>query len=75
MELTIEILEEAISKLPPVTYPKRIRVSYGDYQRLREACDILKICPEQPKCYTLGFCGEWIVPDIDIKDNHYEVDW
>lgn len=74
-ELTLEILQEAISRLPPVTYPKRIRVSYGDYRRLREACEIFKIFPERPDGYTLGFCGEWIMPDVDMADNHYEVDW
>ncbi len=74
-ELTLEILEEAISKLPPITYPKYIRISYGDYQRLREACDVFKIFPEQVGGYTLGFCGEWIMPDAYIKDNHYEIDW
>ena len=26
-----EIILEAISKLPPISYPKRIRISYGDY--------------------------------------------
>ena len=74
-ELTLEILDEAISKLPPITYPKRIRISYGDYHRLREACNALEIFPEQRGGYTLGFCGEWIMPDADIADNHYEVDW
>ena len=73
--LTLEILEEAISKLPPVSYPKRVRVSYGDYRRLREACAAFKICPEQPEGYTLGFCGEMIIADVEIADNHYEVDW
>ncbi len=74
-ELTLEILEEAMSKLPPITYPKRMRISYGDYHRLREACDIYKICPEQPEGFTFGFCGEWIMPDVNIADNHYEFDW
>ena len=74
-ELTLEILDEAIRKLPPISYPKRIRVSYGDYRRLREACDIFKIFPEQPEGFTLGFFGEMIIPDVDIKDNHYELDW
>ena len=74
-ELTLEMLEEAISKLPPITYPKRIRISYGDYRRLREACAVFKICPEQPSGGTFGFCGELIVPDAYIADNHYEVDW
>ena len=73
--LTLEILEEAMKQLPPVTYPKRIRISYGDYRRLRESCELFKICPEQPGGYTLGFCGEWIMPDKDIRDNTYEVDW
>ncbi len=74
-ELTLEILEEAISQLPQITYPKCIRISYGDYRRMREACDVFRICPEQPDGYTLGFCGEWIMPDISIMDNHYEIDW
>ena len=74
-ELTLEILEEAISQFPPVSYPKHVRISYGDYRRLREACKVFQICPEQPEGYTLGFCGEWIMPDIDIADNHYAVDW
>ena len=74
-ELTLEILDEAIKQLPPVTYPKCIRVSYGDYRRLREACDVFKIFPEQPGRFTLGFCGEWIMPDVNVADNHYEVDW
>ena len=74
-ELTLEILEEAIGKLPPVTYPKRIRISYGDYRRMREACDIFKVFPEQKGGYTLGFLGEWIMPDINVEDNYYEIDW
>jgi len=74
-ELTLEILDKAISQLPPITYPKQIRISYGDYRRLREACEVFKICPEQPSGYTSGFCGEKIIPDVDVKDNHYEVDW
>ena len=63
-ELTLEILEE--TQLPPVKYPKRIRVSYGDYRRLREACD-------KTERYILY--GECIMPDINIGDNDYEVDW
>ena len=74
-ELTLEILEEAISKLPPVTYPKQIRISYGDYRKLREASDVFKIFPEQKGGYTYGFCGERIIPDINVKDNCYEIDW
>ena len=74
-ELTLEILAEAISQLPPITYPRRIRISYGDYRKLREASDIFEIFPEQPEGYTLGFCGEQIIPDINVKDNHYEFDW
>ncbi len=74
-ELTLEILEEAMSKLPPVSYPKRIRISYGDYRKLREACGVFKFPPEQSPGYTLGFCGEWIIPDVNVADNHYEVDW
>lgn len=74
-ELTLEILEEAISQLPSITYPRRIRISYGDYRRLREAYEIFKIFPEQPNGYTLGFCSEIIMPDIDVADNHYELDW
>ena len=73
-ELTLEILEEAISKLPPITYPKRIRISHGDYCRLREACDYFGMPPELKQNVSLGF-GMEIVPDINIKDNHYEVDW
>ena len=46
-ELTLEILNEAISKLPPTPHPRRIRISYGDYRRLREASDFFKIFPEQ----------------------------
>ena len=74
-ELTLEILDEAIRQLPPVTYPKRIHISFGDYQRLREASDFFNIFPEQPGGYTLGFLGEIIIPDADIADNHYEIDW
>ena len=77
-ELTLEIIDEAIKKtkhLHPYPTIKRIRISYGDYRRLREASDFFKICPEQLGGYTLGFCGEWIMPDINVADNHYEIDW
>jgi len=74
-ELTLEILDSLIKQLPPVTYPKRIRISLGDYRRLREASDFIKIYPEQPGGYTFGFCGEIIMPDKDIADNDYEFDW
>ena len=74
-ELTLEILEEAISKLPQVSYPKQIRVSYRDYRRMRETCDILKILPEQSTGFTYGFMGEKIIPDIDVADNNYEIDY
>lgn len=74
-ELTLEILEGAIKQLPPMPRIKRIRISYGDYRKLREACNIFKICPEQPKGFTYGFMGERIEPDVDVKDNHYEIDW
>ncbi len=74
-ELTLEILEDAMGQLPLTTYPKRIRISCGDYRRLKEACEVFKICPEQPDGYTLGFCGEWIMPDVNVGDNYYEVDW
>ena len=73
-ELTLEILEEAISKLPPVRYPKRMRISYGDYRRLREACDYFGILPELKHNVSPGF-GMEIVPDISIEDKNYEIDW
>ena len=66
-ELTLEILDEMIGKLPPRSYPKRMRISYGDYCRLREACDYLGILPELKHNVSLGF-GMEIVPDIDIED-------
>ena len=74
-ELTLGILEEALEQLPLITYAKQMRISYGDYRRLREACDVFQIFPEQLGGYTLGFCGEWIIPDVSIQDNHYKVDW
>ena len=73
-ELTLEILEEALSKLPPITYPKRMRVSYGDYRRMREACDIFGVLPELRENVSLGF-GMEIVPDTSIEDNHYVFDY
>ena len=78
-ELTIEILQEAMrqSPLEPrrqlFARPKSIRISYGDYQRMRESCDALKICLEQPGGYTLGIFGERITPSDNIPDNHYEI--
>jgi len=75
MELTLEILDKIINELPPVTYPRKIRISFGDYHKLREASDIFKFIPESPKGYTQGFCGEIIIPDIDVVDGCYELDW
>jgi len=74
-ELTLKVLQEAARNLPPVTYPKYIRISHGDYHRMRESCNMLRIFPEQPGGYTLGFLGEHIVPDSSIEDGQYEVDW
>ncbi len=74
-ELTLEILDEAIGQLPPITYPRQIRISYGDYQRMREACDMLEIFLEQTDGVSLGMLGERIVSDKNIADNHYEVDF
>lgn len=73
-ELTLEILEEAMSKLPPITYPKRMRISYYDYRWFRAACDFFGILPEKTESVSPGF-GMDIVPDIDVHDGHYEVDW
>ena len=73
-ELTLEILEEAIKQLPPLPRIKHIRISYGDYRKLRDACKVFNICPEK-QGYTLGFLGEHIMPDIKVQDNHYEIDW
>lgn len=75
MELTLEILEEAISQLPKTQYPRRTRISIGDYRRLRGACDVFKICPEQVGGFTYGFMGEEIVPDETVEDNHYKFEW
>ena len=73
-ELTLEILEEAISKLPPISYPKRMRVSYGDYRRLREGCDFFGILPELRENVSPGF-GMDIVPDIGVADGSFEFDY
>ena len=73
-ELTLDILDEAIRQLPPISYPKRIRISYGDYHRFREACDHFGILPELKENVSLGF-GMPIIPDNQVSDGEYEYDW
>jgi len=73
-ELTLDTLDEVIKQLPPTRYPKRMRISYGDYRRLREACDHFGILPELKENVSLGF-GMQIVPDVEIRDGEYEWDW
>ena len=73
-ELTLEIMEEVISKLPPLSYPRCMRISYGDYRRFRGACDFWGIFPELKQNVSPGF-GMTIAPDINIEDNYYEIDW
>lgn len=73
-ELTLEIIQEAIDKLPKAKYPKRMKVSHYDYRRFREACDALGIFPELRKDVSLGF-GMEIVPSLDMGDGQYEMEF
>ncbi len=73
-ELTLEILERVISQIRPLLHPKRMKVSYGDYRRMREACDSLGILPEIKTNVSPGF-GMEIVPSLDIKDNQWEFEF
>ena len=73
-ELTLEILQEAVDKLPKAKYPKRMKISYQDYRRFRQACDALGIFPELKKNISPGFRME-IVPSLDMSDGHYEMEF
>ena len=73
-ELTLEILKEALNKLPPRPYPKRMYISQGDYRRMREACDYFGIFPELRPNVSPGF-GMQIVPSSTLKDNEYIFDY
>ena len=69
-ELTFDLIAEAIKKLPQEKIPKRMKISYQDYQRLREACDYLKILPESSKGVTPGFSMD-IIPSTDLGPGQY----
>lgn len=74
-ELTLEILDEAISKLPKERYPKRLRINPSDYSKFRESCDAFHIFPIDPK-QTFTFCmGMKIVPDVSLKEYEYKFDF
>jgi len=73
-ELTLEIIQEAIDKLPKAKYPKRMKVNHYDYRRLREACDLFGILPELRENVTLSF-GIEIVPSLDMGDGQYEMEF
>lgn len=73
--LTLEILDEAMKQMPPPKFPKRVRVNPLDYRRMREACNVLEILPEQPGGFTFGFVGEEIMPDPSVGIGQYEVDF
>lgn len=74
-ELTFEILDEAIKQLPPITYPKQIRVSYRDYRLFREACDFCGIFPVESKSPLGTLAGTFILPDAEVPDDFYEIDF
>ena len=73
-ELTLEIMQEAIDKLPKEKYPKRMKIGYRDYRRFREACDALSIFPELRENVTLSL-GMEIVPSLDMNDGQYEMEF
>lgn len=73
-ELTLEIIQGAIDKLPKEKYPKRMKVSYRDYRRFREACDGLGILPELRENVSPGF-GMEIVPSLDMIDGQYGMEF
>jgi hypothetical protein len=54
-ELTLEIIQQAIDKLPKEKYPKRMWISYQDYRRFHESCLALGILPELRENVTLSF--------------------
>ena len=72
-ELTLEIIQEAIDKLPKEKYPKRMKISHQDYRRFRQTCDGLEILPELRKNVSPGF-GMEIVPSLDVADGQYEME-
>lgn len=73
-ELTLEILEEAIDKIPKRRYPKRMRINPKDYRKLRWACDHFGILPEIKHNVSPGF-GMEIVPDPEIREGCYELEY
>jgi hypothetical protein len=73
-ELTLGIIQEAIDKLPPKRYPKRMKVSYQDYRKFREVCDALGILPELRENVSLGF-GMEIIPSLDMSDGQWEMEF
>jgi len=73
-ELILEILDRATESISKDTLPRYIKISYGDYRRLREASGIFEFTPPSNEVYALGFLrGEMIIPDIDIEDGSYEL--
>ena len=71
-ELTLEVLDKLISSLPQ-RYISEVRINPEDYRRLREASDILKICPEQPGGFTFGMMGEKIRPESSVPVGAYSL--
>ncbi len=69
--LTMAVLEKAIGLLPKCTYPKLMKVSYSDYSRIIESLP-------PPKESNIGWywpMGMPIVPDINIKDGTFELEY
>lgn len=73
-ELTLDLIDEAIKRLPQEKRPQRMRISFEDYQRLRLSCDGLEILPESSKGVTPGFLME-IIPAGDLSRGQYEIEF
>ena len=66
MELTLEILREAIKQIPPTPTPKGLKISVNDYNRMVGA---LK------EGAQIDYRGTFIYPDESMTDNTYEFVW
>ena len=66
MELTLEILEEAIRQLPPTPMPRGLKISVNDYNKMMEALE---------EVAQIKYTGTFIYPDEDRADYTYEFVW
>ena len=65
-ELTLEILTEVIKQIPPEPQPKGLKISRGDYDRMRVSLQVVA---------GIEYRGTYIFPDDTMADNTYEWVW